>query len=233
MAMANWTHMYKPSPISMVNSQRGVTLWELMIAMTIISFCLSAIFGLLGNANASFFNADVNIDLRNSLRLASDKMTTELRNTGYKAGVAQFAILTGAGVNGSDIIRFAIPIQCSNTMTTILDASGNPAYWGAPLTWGCNNSSCMDANNDCSVAEYRYIQYSLNGSQQLERKILDGALSAVSGGTTVIANYISNFNVSLASEKFTIVLTGQKESAVNKTFTVSYTSKLLINNQGG
>ncbi len=225
--------MYKSLQISTVKNKRGLSLMELMVAMGIMSFCLVVIFNLLGNANSSFFNADTNIDLRNTLRLASDKMTTELRNTGYSSNVAQFAILTGSGTNGSDIVRFAIPILCTSTMTTILDGNGNPAYWGAPLTWGCNASSCMDADNDCSVQEYRYIEYSLNNSNQLERKVLDGTLTAVTNGTSIIAQNIINFTISLTGTEFTIVLTGQKVSSVSTTITSTYTSKLLINNQGG
>jgi hypothetical protein len=231
MPMGNWTLMCKLLRTSTGNHKRGIGIFELIVAMGIVSFCLAVIFSLLGNAQSSFFNADTNIDLRNTLRVASDKMTSELRNTGYKGGVAQFAILTGSGTNGTDIIRFAIPILCTSTMTTILDGNGDPAYWGAPLTWGCNTSSCMDADNDCSIQEYRYIQYSLNASKQLERKVLNSALTTVS--TTIMATDIIDFDVSLTNEKFTITLTGQKISPVKNTLTAVYTSILLINNQGG
>lgn len=225
--------MYNFLPIYMAKNNRGLSLAELLVSLTIVTFCFAVIFSLLGNANSSFFNADANIDLRNSLRLASDKLSTELRNTGYKSNVAQFAIVDGNGPNNSDTIRFAIPILCTNTMTTILDVNGNPAYWGAPLTWGCNSSSCMDADNSCLIQEYRYIQYSLNNSNQLERKVLDGSLATVANSTTIMGQDIINFQASITGAEFTITLTGQKVSSVKKTLTATYTSNVLINNQGG
>ncbi len=216
----------------MVNSRHAFSLVELMLVAALTAFLTAAVFGLLGNAQTNFFNADASIDLRNSMRLASEKISMELRNTGYKSAVPQFSILDNTGVGGSDIIRFSIPILCTTT-ATLLDSSGNPAYWGAPKTWGCDASTCMDANNNCAIQEYKYVQYALNSSNQLERKILDTVLGTVSGTTTIVGQNITNLQATISSNQMTVILSGQKISAVKKTLTMSYTNKVFLNNFGG
>ena len=226
--------MCKLRPISMVRRLKGFSMVELLFAVAILSFVMAAIFGLLGNAQMSFFNSDTEIDLRNSLRLSSEKIALELRNTGYKSNVAQFSLLDGQGLGSSDILRFSVPVLCSSS-STLLDANGNPSNWGAPLTWGCNSYTCMDANGDCTIQEYKYIQYAINASNQLERKVLDTNANAVNGGTTVVGNYITNFQISLSNDThmITVVLTGQKKSGTGKLITLTYTSDVLLNNLGG
>jgi hypothetical protein len=205
-----------------------------MITMVILTFVLYSVFGLLGQAQSSFFAADSSIDIRNSLRLSSEKIALELRNTGYQSGVAQFTITDNTGVNSSDIIRFSIPVLCSST-STLLDGNGNPQYWGAPLTWGCNSYTCMDLNGVCATVEYKHIQYSINASNQLERKVLDAGLSTVNGSTTIIGNDIVNFQVSLSADTniITFVLSGQKKSQTSRIVSATYSNDVLLNNLGG
>lgn len=213
---------------------RGFSLTELLIAMSILVFLLTAVFSLLGQAQSSFFTADTGIDLRNSLRLSSERIALELRNTGYQNNVAQFTILNNVGVNSSDILRFSIPVLCSST-STLLDANGNPSYWGASFNWGCNSYACMDANADCSVLEYKYIEYSLNASNQLERKVLNAAFNTVNASTTIAGNDIINFQISLSADThiITFVLNGQKKSPTGRIVTVTYSNDVLLNNLGG
>ena len=205
--------------------------------MGLLVFVMAAVFGLLGQAQSSFYTADTGIDLRNSLRLASEKIALELRNTGYQSNVAQFTITDGAGSNSSDSIRFSVPILCSASSTLLDSVNGNPSYWGAPLTWGCNSYTCMDANGDCSTLEYKYVQYAINSSSQLERKVLSTGLTTVNGSTTIAGNDITNFQVSVdqspGTRVITFVLTGQKKSPTGRIVTATYSNDVLLNNLGG
>lgn len=204
----------------------------MLVVLAISTFVVIAVFGLLNNARSSFFNQDAAIDLRNGMRNAAERMSLEMRQTGHQATVAQFAILAGQGTGGSDIIRFSIPILCSAT-STLLDGNGNPAYWGAPLTWGCDAHTCMDANASCAALEYKYVQYAINASNQLERKVLDGALATVNNSTTIIGQHITNMTASVNGFIITLTLTGQKTSAANRVISAVYTNKFLLNNTGG
>jgi hypothetical protein len=148
--------------------------------------------------------------------------------------VAQFTITAGASASVPDVIRFSIPILCSSA-STLINSSGVPANWGAPLTWGCNSYTCMDANGNCGTLEYKHVQYSLNASNQLERKVLNAALGVVNSSTTVLGNNISNFKVALSQDTrmMTVTLTGTKTSVVRKTLTTIFTRKVLLNNLNG
>lgn len=225
--------MFKLRPTFLApKSIQGFSLAEVMVSVAIFTFLLAAFFSILNGSQATVFNADAAIDLRNSLRIASEKIALELRNTGYKSNVAQFSILTGQGTGGSDILRFSIPILCSAT-STLLDNSGNPNFWGAPLTWGCNSYTCMDADGNCGTLEYKYIQYSINGSNQLERKILDSGLNVVAGSTSVVGNDIVNLQAVLSADAhiITFTLTGRKTTP--RVVTATYSNDILMNNLGG
>ncbi len=217
----------------MVRARSGFNLVEMLVVTAIFVFVLYAFFNLLTQAQSNFFSVDASIDIRNSLRLASEKMALELRNSGYKNGVAQFSLLAGQGTGGSDIIRFSVPIlnaACSQT-DTLLTTSGVPANWGAPLTWGC---SCINYGNACGTY-YTYIEYSINASSVLQRLVLNNALAVVSGGTTNIGNYIVNLKTSLSPDGhvITFTLTGQKLSAIGRIVTATYTNEVLLNNLNG
>lgn len=231
--MARLILMHRSRPTFLAR-HHGLTIMELMVVAGLFAFVLSAVLGLLGNAQTSFFTADAAIDVRNNLRNASERIAMELRNTGYQGGVGQFTLSDNSGTGGSDIIRFSIPVLCSST-STLLDANGNPAYWRAPLTWGCNSYTCMDADGSCATVEYKHIQYLINASNQLERRVLNNALAVVNGSTTVVANNISNFQITLSADTriITFVLTGQKTAPTGRVVTATYGNDVLLNNLGG
>ena len=233
MAMDKLIPMCKLRPISM-DKAKGFTMAELLVTAAILSFVLLVVFGLLAAAQSSFFTMDTGTDLRNNLRLSAEKIASELRNTGYQSASAQFTILDGSGTNNSDIIRFSIPVLCS-AASTLLDANGNPSYWGAPLSWGCNTYTCMDANADCSTLEYKYVQYSINASNQLERKILNTAFNTVANSTTIVGNDISDMQITQSADTHVIsfVLTGLKKSQTSRMVTVTFSQDVLLNNLGG
>lgn len=211
-------------------NRSGFSMVELLVTTVLFAFMTGAVFGLLGAANGNFFNADTSIDVRNTLRVASDKILSEVRNTGYQAGAPQFTI--SAAVSGSNSIQFSVPVVCSSS-GFVLNSSGNPAYWGAPLTWGCTTSSCMDANNSCSTLEYKFIRYSRNGSNAILREVLDASSNVVA--TTTIARNITAllFTLSQDGKMITVSMTGQQTSSVNKVITESFTNKVLLTNADG
>ena len=213
-------------------TESGFSLVELLIVTAIFAFVFISFFSLLSVAQSNFFNVDTGIDIRNNLRMASEKMALELRNSGYQGGVAQFSLLAGQGTGGSDIVLFSVPILCSST-STLLNTNGVPANWGAPLTWGCNSYTCMNNINSCAALAYKYVQYSINGSSQLQRQVLDGGLNVVAGSTTIIGNNIANLTTSVNANIITLTLTGQQFSVVGRTLTATYTNQVLLNNANG
>jgi hypothetical protein len=201
----------------------------MIVALGIAVFLFAIVYGLLGGAQSSFYNTDTSLELRNDLRIVFQKMEGELQYTGYnKLGVVQFNIMAGTGVNGSDIIRFSIPVVC-DAASAFLDSSGVPAHWGAPLTWGCNSYTCMDADGSCLTVEYQYIQYSLNGSKQIVRTVLSPTAATVA--SQVIANDMTDLHAGLSGTRvLTLTITGQKRSGVGRMITASVSEKIRLRN---
>ena len=233
--------------------RRGMTLAEVLLSVCIMLMLLTAVYTLMGDARTAYYTAQTGSDLRTSLRQSMQKMEMELRNTGYDGcGQAMFTIASGTGVNGTDTIRFSIPVICS-TGATLLDCNGaqancdasnhctapnhfiSPGHWGAPLTWGCNSSTCMDADNNCATVEYQFVQYALNNSGQLMRNVLSPALAVVATQTlgqniTAVRFALSGGSTSLLTLSLTAVknlpMRDKKGNVITVTETLSQNVEL-------
>lgn len=203
--------------------RRGFTLAELLVSVGILVALTAVVFGFVVAAQASFNNADAGIQLRNIFRNANEKMAWELSHTGS----GQYVITAGGGVNGSDIIRFSVPVACDTT-STFLDAASNPAYWGAYLTWGCDSVACADANGVCSSVEYKYVQYALNASGAIVRSVLSPALNVVA--SAAVADSITDVRFSVTGTRLTFTLSGQKKSLSGAMLTASTSRSVRLMN---
>lgn len=124
----------------------------------------------LSTGKDTWLTTDVHIRLQENLRRTLTKVSKELHETGPSSG--GLTISDGAGVGGSDIITFSMPIVCESG-GSIIDGNGDVANWGAPLTWGCTDSTCMDADNDCGTVDYDVVRYLLDANGQLLRRVLN------------------------------------------------------------
>lgn len=215
-----------------LRNQDGVTLVELLVVIGICGFMLTSILTVFMTGQAAWFTADSAIELRDNIRASSEKMARELRESGFDStSTSQVTLVDGGGANSTDLLRFSMPVLC-NSATSLLDASGNVAHWGAPLTWGCTTSSCMDANNTCGSVEYKYIQYEVTSSNQLVRKVLSPALAVVR--TDIIASNVTNMQITKSADQnvVTIQLTAQKTSPMRKLVTLTKSLDVYLRNRG-
>jgi hypothetical protein len=84
---------------------------------------------------------DARVQMQQELRRTLQRVSMELAESGTdSAGTLQITILDGAGPNGSDSLRFAVPLCVDGT--DAMDEDGNVRSWGAPLRWG--QSGCSD-----------------------------------------------------------------------------------------
>lgn len=205
---------------------------ELLIVIAISAFMMTGIFTTLMTGQATWFTADTSIELRNNIRIGNEKIARELRESGFNsAGTAQVTIVDGGGAGSSDLLRFSIPALC-NSGTALLDSSGNVANWGAPLTWGCTTSSCMDADNSCATVDYKYIQYEVTSANQLVRKVLSPALTVVA--ETTVALNITDMQITQSADNnvVTIQLSAQKTSPLRKLITLTKSLDIYLRNRG-
>ncbi len=219
------------------NKQTGFTFVELMVVVAIFSIMLAGGFMLVSSGQNAWQITDAQIQLQDNLRQILVKVSRELRETGsyydevLDQDIMQFSINNNAGVNGSDILKFSMPVLCQSGMN-VMDSNADVAYWGAPLTWGCTDSTCMDQNNDCATVEYKYIEYRLNSDNQLVRRVLNSVEALVR--EDIFAENITDFQTSLNPEQtvITMTATGSTNTAFNRQITAASSLNVYLRNRG-
>ncbi|MCA9401519.1 MAG: hypothetical protein KC713_07815, partial [Candidatus Omnitrophica bacterium] len=164
-------------------------------------------------------------------RVTSERISKELRESGSDAGGLKVALFNNTGIGGSDIIRFSIPIQCEQN-GEIMDVNGDVANWGASLNWGCQDDTCMDADNDCSTLDYAFIEYRLGANNQLIRRVLDNGLTTVKDD--VFAVHITDFQTQLSADQnmVTITITASTTTVQNRSISETKILNVLLRNRG-
>ena len=211
---------------------RAFSLTETMVVVAILAVVTTGAFVMLSSGQATWFTIDTQIGLQDNLRQTANKISRELNQSGFdQSATAQYTVSDAAGVNASDIIKFSIPVICHQN-DNFLDANSNIAHWGAPLTWGCADYTCMDADNNCATVDYKFIQYSINTNNQLVRKVLDPV------GTVkrqdILAQDIVDLQITVSADKnvLTMTITARRKSALNRTLTSSTTFAVYLRNRG-
>ncbi|MGE0268998.1 MAG: PilW family protein [Candidatus Omnitrophota bacterium] len=215
-----------------IKVNRGFSLVELMVAVAILTAMMGGVYMSMAAGQNSWANTALQIELQENLRLTLEKISKELRESGSNgAGVMQVTINDNAGVNSSDVIQFFMPVICEAGQT-IIDNNGDVANWGAPLTWGCTDSTCMDADDDCSTVEYSYLEYAINNNNQLERRVRNAANALVR--TDIFAQKISDFQAAMSVDQneVTITVTALGTSMKNRTMTMTNSMVVYLRNRG-
>ncbi len=140
-------------------SQKGVSLVELIVTITIFSIVCGGMYAVLASGRSAWRIVDIQVQLRDSLHLVLERASKEIREAGSPG--TGLDITQGATDSDPDTVKFSIPVMCESG-TDIVDSSGKVNYWRAPLTWGCQSSTCMDADNDCDTDDYSSITYSVD-----------------------------------------------------------------------
>lgn len=212
--------------------KKGFTLVEMMIVVVILAIMIGGAYFALTTGESTWFSTDASITVQQNLRQTVEKMTRELTESGLdQNGIAQYTVNDGTGVNGSDTIRFSIPVIC-HTGDNVIDANTDVAHWGAPLTWGCTSSICMDADDVCATVEYKYINYLLGNNNQLLRRVLNP------GGVTIREDILADgildlqMTVSADLKVITLNITAQKNSALNRLITATTSIQVFLRNRG-
>ena len=212
------------------SSQKGFSLIEIMIVIAVLAVISAGIYMSLYSGQEAWATAEAETRLGNGLRLTLERVSRELRESGSTAGVLQVAIEDGEGTDNTDILRFSIPILCE-TEATILDENGDVSSWGAPLRWGCTDSSCMDADDDCSTADYVFLEYRINDDNQIVRRVLNAALGLVR--EDLFAENISDFQAQLSADQnvVTITMSGAQASNTSREISVTRSMDVFLRNR--
>lgn len=208
-----------------VFGNKGFSFVELMVTVAIISLMGAGAFAALASGRASWFTAEAGIQVQESLRKALDQVSTELRESRF----SQTTVTTGGGFGGTDIVKFSVPVIC-HAGDSLIDSSANVAHWGATTKFNCRDSACMDADNNCSTVEYKYIQYELIAGNLFVRKILDNSNIVVKQDTVAIN--VADFKVNMpgASSPVTVTIKSQVSSVLKRPISATVSTNILFRN---
>ena len=211
---------------------KGFSLVEVLVVMSLLLMVVTGGFVILSSGRSAWFTTDARVELQQNLRQTMDKMTRELNQSGFdKDGTAQYAIGDGTGDHGTDTIKFSIPVICHST-DNILDINSDIAHWGAPLTWGCTSSQCMDEDDVCATVEYKFIQYSIDSSNRLVREVLNPGNGVVR--SDLLAQGITDLQITKSPDgsQLELIITGQQSSALKRVLTSSTIFEIYLRNRG-
>ncbi|MCB9720655.1 MAG: prepilin-type N-terminal cleavage/methylation domain-containing protein [Candidatus Omnitrophica bacterium] len=210
----------------------GFSLVELMVAIAILVAMIGGVYVSVSAGQNSWANTALQISLQENIRVSLERISKEMRESGSNSvGAMQITINDNTGTNGSDVIQFFMPVECE-AGTPVIDGNGDVAYWGAPLTWGCSDSTCMDADNDCTTVEYSYLEYAINNNNQLERRVRDGGNALVR--TDVFARNISDMQAVLSGDQnvVTVTVTASGTTTNNRALSMDDSMDILLRNRG-
>jgi Tfp pilus assembly protein PilW len=225
----------------------GISLVEGMVVTLILSVLMGGVFLSMSAGGNAWHNTSTQISLSENLRRTIERVSRELRETGYytpdPAGAPlvrtmYVTIFDNTGFNNTDIIRFSIPIVCE-AGGTVINASSDVANWGAPLTWGCNDSTCMDADDDCATLDYSAVEYLIDSSSRLIRRVLDDTNAAVR--EDIFAHNVTNIQAVLNANAgvpelhqavVTLTITVAASSDQNRQLTQTATVDVYLRNRG-
>lgn len=215
-----------------MRNQGGFSLVELMVAIAILVAMIGGVYVSVSAGQNSWANTALQISLQENIRVSLERISKEMRESGSNSvGAMQITINDNTGTNGSDVIQFFMPVECE-AGTPVIDGNGDVAYWGAPLTWGCSDSTCMDADNDCTTVEYSYLEYAINNNNQLERRVRDGGNALVR--TDVFARNISDMQAVLSGDQnvVTVTVTASGTTTNNRALSMDDSMDILLRNRG-
>ena len=139
-----------------IRSNMGFNLMEMIVITLLLSIVLLAGSMLFMAGQSSFFLTSVRADLQENSRQSLQRISFELQESGRdSAGNLKVSILDGTGVNGSDILRFSVPL-CICGVSPI-DTNGYVNRWGAPSQWGqagCSTNYPLNGLGTVDICHY-------------------------------------------------------------------------------
>jgi hypothetical protein len=148
-------------------SNSGFTMVEMLVITALMMVILTAGSMLFMAGQNAFSVTAARGDIQENGRRILQRIFLEVQQSGRdSANNLMVTVLDGAGVNGTDILRFSIPICVCGTC--VITSAGNVNHWGAPLKWGQPGcSTAYPTNTYGNVDICHYLSGNPNNPQNL------------------------------------------------------------------
>lgn len=207
-----------------MNNQRGFTLLEMLVSVSILVMVLSSVYLVLLMSDQVFRSNDLYYRLNQDSMQTLRSISREIGETSPNAAPSHLNISTDG--NGNSNVRFQIPVDWDNDGDADTGGFNPQTEWGAYDNCGATSSGRLGA----------WARYSVNNSNQLSRDILDSSLNAIAGTSKIIANNVQSFTVTKSQSTVTMNLTLRafdaigKKGAAQRQFQATYTTKTMLRN---
>jgi prepilin-type N-terminal cleavage/methylation domain-containing protein len=135
-----------------MKQQQGFTMTELLVGVAIFAIIMTSGHMVLLTSQATWATTDTQIQLQENARQTLLRISKELQESGEdKDNVLQISIGDNTGTDGTDTIRFAVPLCVCGEL---IDNNGDVAHWGAPVRWGangCGNNIVLEDNGKVKI----------------------------------------------------------------------------------
>lgn len=255
--------------VNMKKSNLGLAMVEILVVTLLMSVILGTGFLLFVAGQNAFSLASIRSELQENSRRTLQRISLEVQQSGRDSGGnLKVSIVDGGGVNGTDLLRFSIPICVCGVAA--MDSSGNVNRWGAPLKWGqpgCSTNYPTDMSGNvaichsaatsmtvvpnavkahlahgdylgncgsCDTTTYtnRTIEYMLNSSGQLLRRVLDSNNANAVVNSVVFSQRLTDFQASLngAQTIVTVTISLSGTASQGRTITMSNSMDAILRN---
>jgi len=198
-----------------LRDERGVSLTELLVAIVVFAMLFLMIDGVFIAANRSTRQAETGAEVSQNARVAVERMTREIRESGASGSPAP--ILVG-GAAGTMAVVFKSARPASNGSVFCLNVTSSAEeLWNAACNYYAGGPPAAGIATYAPVwqryigyyvtaagAGYNLIRVSVNLTTPADALPAPAALS----GGTVVASFIESFDLALTSGRLTVSLRG-------------------------
>lgn len=209
-------------PRWVIGNQRGVSLIELLVAVVVFAALFLMIDGVFISANRSTRQAETSTEVSQNARVAIERLTREVRESG--AGGAPVPIRIGGSAGTMAVVfKSARPasdasVFCVNVTSTVEELhEGACNYYGGPPASGVTTYAPVWQRYvgyyvaSAGAAGYNLMRVSVNLTAANDALPDPAGLS----GGTIIASFVESFDLTLTSGRLTVSLQGARTVAAS------------------
>lgn len=197
-----------------VRSEQGISLIELLVAVAVFAMLFLMIDGVFISANRSTRQAETGAEVAQNARVAIERLTREIRESGASGSPTPILIGGSAGTMAV-VFKSARPSSAPGVFCVNVTSNTEELYRSA-CNYYAGGPPAVGVTTYAPVWQ-RYVGYYLTSAgaagYNLNRVVVNlttpadalPAVTSLSGGT-VVATYVESFDVALSSGRFTVNL---------------------------
>ena len=226
------------------NNERGFTLAEMLVACAMIGFVMAGLLALVMQGQQAYFFGTTQVDGQQTLRVALERMTKEIREAGYEPlpgetdptkcpDPAKYPLYP-AGVPCYEFLPITAQTATSVTLQYNWDGSECTVLPCTPINTAAMVNDPMTCASPAAVCRGEQVTYSLlGGNLRRQESFVDGTPVIIASGITALAfTYLDeNSVVTAAPALIRMVEVSMTVQTVSKGAFVTMVDRIRLRNR--